>query len=234
MSHSHPHLESLIATMATLRGKDGCPWDAEQTHATLVPYLLEEVFELVEVLESGTRDDIVEELGDVLYQILFHADIGASDTVAPFDIDDVAQAVDSKMRRRHPHVFASDGSRDPASGEQASVDQVVAAWEVIKATEKNHRTSAVEGIPRDLSALARAASVLRRSKDVVAPPVIPAVPVVDSEEALGELLLAVVAMAADQGLNPETALRGATRDREAQVRAAEAAPSGLAPGDTGA
>jgi XTP/dITP diphosphohydrolase len=229
MSQSHPHLESLIATMARLRGDDGCPWDAEQTHATLVPYLLEEVFELVEALESGTRDDIVEELGDVLYQILFHADIGASDTVAPFDIDDVAQAVESKMRRRHPHVFAVEGSSD-----QASVDQVVAAWEVIKATEKNHRTSAVEGIPRDLSALARAASVLRRSHDVVAPPVNPLVPELDSEEALGEFLLAVVAMAAQKGLNPETALRGATREREAQVRAAEAAASGLAPGDTDA
>jgi XTP/dITP diphosphohydrolase len=229
MSHSHPHLESLIATMARLRGAEGCPWDAEQTHATLVPYLLEEVFELVEALESGTRDDIVEELGDVLYQILFHADIGASDTAAPFDIDDVAQAVESKMRRRHPHVFAVEGSSD-----QASVDQVVAAWEVIKATEKNHRTSAVEGIPRDLSALARAASVLRRSQDVVAPPLKPLVPELDSEEALGEFLLAVVAMAAQKGLNPETALRGATRDREAQVRAAEAVDSGLAPGDTDA
>lgn len=234
MTHSHPHLESLIATMATLRGRDGCPWDAEQTHATLVPYLLEEVFELVEALESGTRDDIVEELGDVLYQILFHTDIGASDTLSPFDIDDVALAVDTKMRRRHPHVFASEAGGDQGGGDPASVDQVVAAWDVIKATEKNHRTSAVEGIPRDLSALARAASVLRRSQDVVAPPVSPVVPVVDSEEALGELLMAVVAMAADQGLNPETALRGATRDREAQVRAAEAAPSGLAPGDTDA
>ena len=133
------------------------------------------------------------------------------------------------MRRRHPHVFAIEGT-----GDQTSVDDVVAAWEAIKATEKNHRTSAVEGIPRDLSALARAASVLRRSHDVVAPPVNPRVPELDSEEALGEFLLAVVAMAAQKGLNPETALRGATRDREAQVRAAEATASGLAPGDTDA
>lgn len=226
MSENHPHLESLIATMATLRGEGGCPWDAEQTHTSLVPYLLEEVFELVEAIESGSRDDIVEELGDVLYQILFHTDIGASDSEGSFDIDDVALAVDSKMRRRHPHVFDGDGG--------ASVEEVVARWETIKAQEKNHRTSAVEGIPRDLSALARAASVLRRSKDLLAAPMSPVVPSVESEDALGELLLSVVAMARAQGLNPETALRRATRNFESRVRDVEAAQSGLAPGDTGA
>lgn len=223
MSQPHPHLDALIATVATLRGEGGCPWDAEQTHASLVPYVLEEVFELVEAIESGTRNDVLEELGDVLYQVLFHADIGASDPSEPFTIDDVARDVDAKMRRRHPHVFDEDGG--------ASVDEVVARWETIKATEKNHRTSAVEGIPGHLSALARAQSVLGRAKDLVAAPTHPLAVGVATEEELGELLLAVVAAAKTRGHNPETALRAATRNFEARVRDAEASSSGLAPGD---
>lgn len=212
--------------MAVLRAEGGCPWDAEQTHQSLVPYLLEEVFELIEALESGSPEDIVEELGDVLYQVLFHADIGAGDDAEPFTIDDVAAVVDDKMRRRHPHVFGG--------GDAKSVDQVVAAWETIKAEEKRHRTSALEGIPEGLSALARAASVLRRSRDVVAPPESAWVPVVATDQELGELLLAVVAMARHQGLDAEGALRQATRSFESTVREAEATQSGLAPGDTGA
>lgn len=223
MSDKHPRLVALVHTMATLRGVDGCPWDAQQTHSSLVPYLLEEVFELVEAIEAGTRDDVLEELGDVLYQILFHADIGASDPSEPFTIDDVAGEVDAKMRRRHPHVFEGNGG--------ASVDEVVARWETIKATEKNHRTSVVEGIPGRLSALARAHSVLGRAKDHVAPPAHPLAPGVGTQEELGDLLLAIVAAARAQGHNPETALRGATRNFEARVREAEAAASGLAPGD---
>ena len=99
-------LHRLVATMATLRGPDGCPWDAEQTHESLVPYVLEEVYELIEALESGSPEDVKEELGDVLYQVLFHADIAAHATNSPLTIDDVAAAVDEKMRVRHPHVFA--------------------------------------------------------------------------------------------------------------------------------
>ena len=90
----HEGLSGLIATMATLRSPGGCPWDLEQTHESLVPYLLEEVFELIEALEAGTRADVKEELGDVLYQLLFHADIASADPLDPFDIDEIAQLVD--------------------------------------------------------------------------------------------------------------------------------------------
>ena len=110
-------LHRLVATMATLRGPDGCPWDAEQTHESLVPYVLEEVYELIEALESGSPEDVKEELGDVLYQVLFHADIAAHATNSPFTIDDVAAAVDEKMRVRHPHVFAE--------GDAKSVDDEI-------------------------------------------------------------------------------------------------------------
>ena len=207
-------LQRLVATMATLRGPGGCPWDAEQTHQSLVPYVVEEVFELVEALESGSPDDVKEELGDVLYQVLFHADIAAHATDSPFTIDDVAAAVDEKMRVRHPHVFAE--------GDAKSVDEVVARWDEIKKEQKSHRESVVEGIPEKLSALARAASVLKRSKDILPAPT-PKDSTATTEEELGEQLLAIVANARAQGLDAERALRQATRNWEDRVRAAEQA-----------
>jgi XTP/dITP diphosphohydrolase len=224
MTEHHDGLRRLIATMATLRGKDGCPWDGEQTHQSLVPYLLEEVYELIEAIESGSRDDLLEELGDVLYQVLFHADIAASEPDFGFDIDDVAATVETKMRARHPHVFAD--------GDARSVAEVTARWEEIKAEEKSHRTSAMEGIPERLSALARASSVLKRSRDALDVSATNDLPAISTEEELGQLLLDVVALAREQGLNPETALRSATRVLEQRVRDAEASQLGLAPGDS--
>lgn len=206
---SHPGLDSLISTMATLRSEEGCPWDREQTHESLVGYLLEEVFELIEALERGSAADVKEELGDVLYQLLFHADIAAASESGPFDIDDVAKAVDDKMRTRHPHVFAQ--------GEATTVAEVTAKWEEIKATEKAQRTSVLEGIPEKLSALARAASVHKRTREVVVftPP--GELPEFSGEEELGELLFALVAQARAQGLDAEKALRLRTRAFEALV-----------------
>lgn len=213
-------LTHLKNTMAALRGPGGCPWDSEQTHESLAPYLQEEVFELIEAIESGTQEDLVEELGDVLYQIFFHADLVASDTDGGLDIDDVAHAVAEKMRRRHPHVFAQERTT-------ATVDEVVARWDVIKAEEKKHRTSALEGIPNKLSALARAHSVLKRSAALVPPP--PHAAAATTPEELGEVLLGIVAQARQQGFDAETALRHATRRFENRVREAETA-AGLAPG----
>jgi NTP pyrophosphatase (non-canonical NTP hydrolase) len=98
-------LLDLVAVMDRLRSPGGCPWDAEQTHASLVPYLVEETYEAVEAIESGERDHMAEELGDVLLQVVFHARVAQEDEVAPFDIDDVAAGIAAKLRRRHPHVF---------------------------------------------------------------------------------------------------------------------------------
>ena len=207
-------LNRLVETMAQLRGHGGCPWDAEQTHESLVPYVIEEVYELVEALESGSPEDVKEELGDVLYQVLFHADIAAHARNSPFTIDDVAAAVDEKMRVRHPHVFAD--------GDAQSVDEVVKRWDEIKKEQKAHRESVVEGIPEKLSALARAASVLKRSKDVLPAPT-SELPGVTTEEELGQQLLAMVADARAQGLDAERALRVATRQWEERVRAKEQA-----------
>jgi XTP/dITP diphosphohydrolase len=210
----HPSLDALIATMARLRGEGGCPWDAEQTHHSLVSYLLEEVFELVEALESGSRDDIREELGDVLYQILFHADIAASDLDDPFTIDDVAGLVDQKMRDRHPHVFAD--------GDARTVQEVTKRWDEIKAEQKSHRDSVLEGIPAKLSALARAQSVIKRATQIDVSPSTSAAPGVESEGELGEALFALVAYAKERGWDAERALRTRTRDFETRVSEAEA------------
>ncbi|MEJ6507472.1 MAG: MazG family protein [Microbacteriaceae bacterium] len=211
----HEGLSGLIATMATLRSPGGCPWDLEQTHESLVPYLLEEVFELIEALEAGTRADVKEELGDVLYQLLFHADIASADPLDPFDIDEIAQLVDQKMRTRHPHVFAS--------GDATTVAEVSARWEEIKAEEKAQRTSVLEGIPDKLSALARAASVVKRSQAVLASHHTSEGATYQSEAELGEVLLALVASARAQGFDPERALRVATRSYEDKVIEAERA-----------
>src|SRR5690606_29918992 len=130
-SPQHPKLDRLIAVMARLRGPGGCPWDAEQTHESLVQYLGEETFELVEAIESGSREELVEELGDVLYQVLFHSDIAASADAEPFTIEDVAERSMQKMVARHPHVFGDVAAETAAD--------VVVVWDEMKAREKAHR-----------------------------------------------------------------------------------------------
>ncbi|HRW18415.1 MAG TPA: MazG family protein [Dermatophilaceae bacterium] len=138
-------LLDLVAVMDRLRSPGGCPWDAEQTHATLAPYLLEESYETVEAIASGDRDHLVEELGDVLLQVVFHARVGQEHPEAPFDIDDVAAGIAAKLRRRHPHVFG-----DVVVG---SAEEVSANWEQIKADERAQR------VPRHTSSAPRAGAI---------------------------------------------------------------------------
>ncbi|WP_206447291.1 nucleoside triphosphate pyrophosphohydrolase [Agrococcus sp. KRD186] len=223
-------LDDLVAVMARLRGPGGCPWDAEQTHASLVPYAIEEAHELAEAVESGDDAHLREELGDVLLQVVFHAEIARAE--GRFDIEDVAATLIEKLRRRHPHVFGDT--------EVAGVDGVVENWDAIKRAEKPERESALDGIPVSLPALARAEKLLGRARraglddaghddaglddaglpdavgtaDASAP---------DSEAALGRALLEMVRGAAAAGLDPERALRGATRELERELRAREAA-----------
>src|SRR3954447_5595027 len=132
-------LDELVAVMARLRAPGGCPWDADQTHESLVQYLIEETYELIDAIETGDRDELLEELGDVLYQVLFHADIAAHTAGEDFDIQDVAAHMTAKMVGRHPHVF---GDR-----KAETADDVVAFWDDLKAEEKPHRTSVLDGVP---------------------------------------------------------------------------------------
>lgn len=205
----HPRLDELIAVLERLRAPGGCAWDREQTHASLVQYLVEESAELVEAIESGSRDELVEELGDVLYQVLFHADIATE--AGEFTIEDVAAHMTAKMVGRHPHVFG-DVVADTA-------DQVAANWEQLKAVEKSHRTSVLDGIPAGMPALALADKTLGRASKVGVTREGRAIP--DTEEELGAELLAVVAGARAAGLDAERALRGAIRELRAEVRRAE-------------
>jgi len=210
MTAPHPRLDELIATMERLRAPGGCAWDRDQTHGSLVQYLVEESAELVEAIEAGDDDEMVEELGDVLYQVLFHADIATEE--GRFTLEDVAAHMTQKMVGRHPHVFGDVVAETP--------DAVVANWEAIKAVEKAHRTSVLDGIPGGMPGLALADKVLGRATKVgvvVEPATVPA-----TEDELGAQLLALVAGARVAGLDAERALRGALRQVREQVTAAEA------------
>ncbi len=198
---SHPELDALIAVMAKLRGEDGCAWDREQTHESLLKYLIEESHEFIDAVESGDRDHMVEELGDVLYQVLFHADLGATDPDHPFTIEDVARVTRTKMVGRHPHVFG-DVTADTSA-------EVVANWEKWKATEKPERESKFDGLPKGLPALALADKVIGKLDQ--SPTTSVHVTESTTEDDLGDLLVAIVAAARANGLDAEGSLRKAVR-----------------------
>jgi len=200
-------LLDLVAVMDRLRSKGGCPWDAEQTHESLVPYLIEEAHELVEAIETGDRTHIQEELGDVLLQVAFHARVAQEHPESPFGIDDVAGGIVDKLVRRHPHVFAE--------GDAVTAEDVAVGWEQIKAAEKPHRTQPLDGIPEGLPALARADKASRRLDQAGLGDLAVAAAQGDG---VGPRLLALVLEARSAGVDPEAALRAVVRELEAATR----------------
>jgi XTP/dITP diphosphohydrolase len=211
----HPKLDELIEVMAVLRGPGGCPWDAEQTHESLIRYLLEETYELIDAIETGNRDDMIEELGDVLYQVIFHSDLAAHTPGEEFTLEDVAQRMTAKMVGRHPHVFGGDRTADTA-------DEVMTFWDDLKKAEKPGRTSTLDGVPQAMPALLLADKLLGKAEklDVVevgGPAPFP----FTNEDELGAVLLAMVASARAQGLDAERALRSRLRDLQEDIRDAE-------------
>ncbi|MHB1473145.1 MAG: MazG family protein [Dermatophilaceae bacterium] len=201
-------LLDLVAVMDRLRSLDGCPWDAEQTHESLVPYLIEETHELVEAIESGDRTHMAEELGDVLLQVAFHARMAQEHPDSPFGIDDVAAGIVDKLVRRHPHVFADVDAEDGAQGDASTAEDVAASWEQIKADEKPHRSSPMDGIPDGLPALARADKVAARLTAAGRLDLAQSAAVGDD---LGSRLFALVLEARENGQDSEAALRTAVR-----------------------
>lgn len=193
-------LLDVVAVMDRLRSPGGCPWDAQQTHETLVPYLLEEAHEAIEALESGDTDHMREELGDLLLQIAFQSRVAEEHPTAPFDIDDVAGGLVDKLVRRHPHVFADVDAETP--------DAVEANWETIKAAEKEHRQHPVEGVPVTLPALARAEKYVSRLERNGRADLLD---VAESAEGVGAELLALVRRARASGVDAEGALRETLR-----------------------
>jgi len=200
-------LLDLVAVMDRLRSTGGCPWDAEQTHESLVPYLIEEAHELVEAIETGDRTHIQEELGDVLLQVAFHARVAQEHPESPFGIDDVAGGIVDKLVRRHPHVFAE--------GDAVTAEDVAVGWEQIKAAEKPHRTQPLDGIPEGLPALARADKASRRLDQAGLGDLAVAAAQGDG---VGPRLLALVLEARSAGVDPEAALRAVVRELEAATR----------------
>ena len=212
----------LVALMDRLRSPGGCPWDAKQTHASLVEYLIEEAYEAVEAIEVQDRAGLREELGDLLLQVVFHARIAEEDVDDPWDIDQVAQGIIDKLIRRHPHVF-----EEARPGSDAELE---ATWHALKAKEKG-RTSVTDGIPTSLPALLLAGKVLNRTvayADEIGPSpwhqaAMDALAGVTDEADLGEVLLAMVAIAREQGWDAEAGMRSAARNRIEQVRRIEQA-----------
>ena len=208
-----PELERLVSVMARLRQE--CPWDAQQTHRSLVQYLIEETAETVEAIEVGEQDHLREELGDLLLQVIFHAEI-ASEQERGFTVEDVARGIADKLISRHPYVFAT---------AEIPID-LHYTWEQRKAAEKG-RTSTLQGIPEQLSALARANKVIGKVRSRRVEVELPDEPTT-AEEA-GAQILTLAARAQACGIDPEQALRDAVRDLEAQVRHAESARDDATP-----
>jgi XTP/dITP diphosphohydrolase len=208
-------LLDLVAVMDRLRSPGGCPWDARQTHGSLVPYLIEETHELVEAIESGDRAHLAEELGDVLLQVAFHARVAQEDDDSPFDIDDVASGIVAKLVRRHPHVFAEVDAEPGTDGDPATAADLAASWERIKAEEKPHRSSPLDGIPDGLSALARANKAAGRLHQAGLGDVLADVARGDD---VGARLMQLVLEARRAGVDPDAALRAVVRDLEAAAR----------------
>jgi len=210
----NPKMDELIAVMAQLRAPGGCPWDAEQTHESLIRYLLEETYELIDAIETGSREELIEELGDVLYQVLFHSDIAAHDPAEHFTLEDVAAHMTAKMIGRHPHVFGE--------AQADSAEAVMEVWEDLKKAEKPGRTSTLDGVPQAMPALLLADKLLGKAEklgiiDADAPPTVD----FETEDELGDVLLEIVTSAKVQGMDAERALRQALRTLQAEIRDAE-------------
>ena len=208
-------LQRLVEVMNQLRSPGGCPWDAEQTHESLLKYLLEESYEFVDAVASGDRVDMREELGDVLLQVYFHARIAEEHPTQPFSIEDVAQGIADKLIRRHPHVFADVEVKDSA--------EVLQNWEEIKKAEKG-RTSALDGIAMSQPALPLIEKLLYRSEKygvAVETPSDVNIAGQADESSVGQALLAVISWAHANGIDAEAALRKEALKLSEQVSAIE-------------
>lgn len=212
-------LREAVETMRAVR--DRCVWTQGIDHRALVPYLIEESHELIEAIEAGGCTDLREELGDLLWQVLFHAEIASRDASEPFDIDDVAATLVEKMVRRHPHVFAGETAETP--------ERVLELWNAAKAAEKRQRLSVLDGVARSMPSLALAQKLIGKAAQVGAGEEVAlavhdaaevgAVP--ESEEELGDLLLTLAAAARANGWDAERALRERLRALEQDIRARE-------------
>lgn len=200
--------------MDRLRSPGGCAWDAEQTHESLIKYLLEESYEFIDAIESDDRAGMREELGDVLLQVYFHSRIAQDHPNDPFTIDDVAGAIADKLISRHPHVFAG--------LEVSGTDEIIENWEAIKAKEKG-RTSPLDGVAMSQPALPLVSKLIYRADKYGVDLDIPQYQSGEkaTEEAVGAALASVIAWAYQHEIDPELALRAQARALIAQMARSE-------------
>jgi len=221
--------QALTRIMARLRGPRGCPWDRKQTHRSLRPMILEEVYELLEAIDQGDDHALKEELGDVLLHILFHAQLARERRA--FDFQAVARELAEKLVRRHPHVFGREKLRNPS--------QVLRRWHQLKQQEKPSRKSCLDGIPRSLPALLYAQNLQRRAARAGFdwPQPHKGIPAKIREELrelsragskgpafgreLGDVLFTLVNLARHRKVDAETALRDATQRFRSRVQKVE-------------
>ena len=199
--------KELIKVVETLRGTDGCPWDKEQTHLSLKPLLIEEVYELVSAIEENNQEKIIEELGDILIHIVFHADIGKNQKT--FSFNEIFKTAISKLKRRHPHIFSSEKSN-------LSLDEVHKQWDKIKQEENNDSLSLIKNIPNQLPSLLKSASIYSRAKklNLIKNQKIPNTITFDlkpieqmSKKEISKKIFELVASLEEIGLNTEDILR---------------------------
>jgi uncharacterized protein YabN with tetrapyrrole methylase and pyrophosphatase domain len=206
-------MKDLLAIMAALRSPDGCPWDKEQTHMTLRFHAVEEVYELMDAIEAADDHEMLEELGDLLLQVVFHAQLAKER--AAFDFEEIARTMTQKLLRRHPHVFGDSDAK--------TVDAVWAQWDKIKKEEKQgthrERTSAFDGVPKHLPALMRAEKLVKKARKARVLEPDKRRPL--SERKLGEELLRLAEYAQSKGWSAEDLLRAELKKREKQWRKVE-------------
>ncbi len=204
----------LVEVMDRLRSPGGCAWDAEQTHQSLIKYLLEESYEFIDAIESDDRAGMREELGDVLLQVYFHSRIAQDHPTDPFTIDDVAGAIADKLIGRHPHVFAG--------LEVSGTEEIIENWEAIKAKEKS-RTSPIDGVAMSQPALPLVSKLIYRADKYGAPLDLPEYQSEKeaTEESVGQALASVIAWAYKHEIDPELALRAQARAMIAQMARSE-------------
>ncbi|MBU0556522.1 MAG: nucleoside triphosphate pyrophosphohydrolase [Alphaproteobacteria bacterium] len=236
MTKTPADIAPLQEIMARLRSQDGgCPWDIEQTFATIAPYTIEEAYEVADAIEANDLTALKDELGDLLFQVVFHSQMASEAGI--FDLSDVISVICDKMIRRHPHVFAEPGSTSPG-------------WDEIKAAERAGKAaddrSALAGVAVSIPALSRAEKIQKRAARVgfdwddvedVRTKILEEIEEIDQavghaalEDEIGDLLFAAVNLARHHGVDPETALRRATRKFERRFRAMEASAGADFPG----
>jgi XTP/dITP diphosphohydrolase len=214
MKKSKTAINELVGIMARLRSPNGCPWDREQDHRSLRWHAVEEVYELMDAIEAGDDQELEEELGDLLLQVIFHCQLAKERRA--FDFERVARRISDKLIRRHPHVFGKVKVKD--------VDQVWANWEKIKRAEKHGtrhaRPSALDGIPKHLPALLRAEKLVKKARRAkLAAEVPPGMTMTRAR--LAKQLFELVQYAQSKGWSAEDLLRTQTRKQERAWRKAE-------------